>query len=502
MPGRSGHPEPAETSTGARRRESSLDSVVSPSTCSACPEPGRPQAAPLALPNGFTSGLDARATARQAIPSCRPERAQTFAPFRLYRNRGADTAARAASMVLPVSGQPGASAITVQSTLTGLPATETRPDDTRQQARLSAPRQSGSVSGNSGPDVAQTRRPEQRVCYGMADDVAVTVALQAPTLDAHAAEDQRPVRGRQLKGWMSKPWPTREVHRPPPDRDHLGHAGLSASARSSGLVTLILRLAGDAHDPPAHRFDQGGIVGRFPPPAWAARRAAAEKAWGVWTASSRARSSVTRRPSSWRCLIVSDTGTQGPPRQPRPRSPRSRHAHMWALTKRAGGVVDDHDLTLLAGTASSPARTDAVRVGPPATTHCSSATVLVGTWRRDDQHNACAGAVCAASSDQSTTSRPAQQHELFVAAEAGTAAAGDHDGPTPVTGGPASDGPLGTTAALRRASFRPRPPDTPMAKVSSETRIWRARLSILFSPAERPLSLSLFERLRTTSATW
>ena len=43
---------------------------------------------------------------------------------------------------------------------------------------------------------------------------------------------------------------------------------------------------------------------------------------------------------------------------------------------------------------------------------------------------------------------------------------------------------------------------TPMAKVNSETRIWRALVSMRFSPAERPLSLSRIERFRTTSATW
>ena len=42
---------------------------------------------------------------------------------------------------------------------------------------------------------------------------------------------------------------------------------------------------------------------------------------------------------------------------------------------------------------------------------------------------------------------------------------------------------------------------TPMAKVSSETRIWRALVSIRFSPADRPLSLSRIDRFRTTSAT-
>ena len=40
------------------------------------------------------------------------------------------------------------------------------------------------------------------------------------------------------------------------------------------------------------------------------------------------------------------------------------------------------------------------------------------------------------------------------------------------------------------------------AKVSSDTRIWRALVSMRFSPAERPLSFSRIERFRTTSATW
>ncbi len=43
---------------------------------------------------------------------------------------------------------------------------------------------------------------------------------------------------------------------------------------------------------------------------------------------------------------------------------------------------------------------------------------------------------------------------------------------------------------------------TPRAKVSSETSIWRARLSMRFSPADSPLSLSRIDRFRTTSATW
>ncbi len=41
-----------------------------------------------------------------------------------------------------------------------------------------------------------------------------------------------------------------------------------------------------------------------------------------------------------------------------------------------------------------------------------------------------------------------------------------------------------------------------MAKVSSDTRICRARVSMRFSPADNPLSLSRMDRFRTTSATW
>ena len=44
--------------------------------------------------------------------------------------------------------------------------------------------------GEHGPDVAHSRRPQQRINDGMADDVGVTVALQAATRHAHAAEHQ------------------------------------------------------------------------------------------------------------------------------------------------------------------------------------------------------------------------------------------------------------------------------------------------------------------------
>ena len=88
---------------------------------------------------------------------------------------------------------------------------------------------------------------------------------------------------------------------------------------------------------------------------------------------------------------------------------------------------------------------------------------------------------------------PTEVVELLHPTEAVAGPARHHDGPDRTRSAQGS-------ASLRRSSAVSS--STPRAKVNSETRIWRARLSIRFSPAERPLSLSRIERFRTTSATW
>ena len=70
--------------------------------------------------------------------------------------------------------------------------------------------------------------------------------------------------------------------------------------------------------------------------------------------------------------------------------------------------------------------------------------------------------------------------------------------PRPSSGPAACPRPVSTSS--RRASAASS--STLSANVSSDTRIWRARASIRFSPADRPLSASRIERFRTTSATW
>ena len=84
--------------------------------------------------------------------------------------------------------------------------------------------------------------------------------------------------------------------------------------------------------------------------------------------------------------------------------------------------------------------------------------------------------------------------ELLQLTEAGAGPAGHDDPPH------AAHARVYGRASFRRCSAVSS--STARAKVSSDTRIWRARDSMRFSPAERPLSLSRIERFRTTSATW
>ena len=92
----------------------------------------------------------------------------------------------------------------------------------------------------------------------------------------------------------------------------------------------------------------------------------------------------------------------------------------------------------------------------------------------------------------------AQDGELLQPAEAVPGAPGHDDRPHLCHGatGPGDQ----VSASFRRSSAVSS--STLSAKVSSDTRIWRARCSMRFSPAERPLSLSRIDRFRTTSATW
>ncbi len=233
-------------------------------------------------------------------------------------------------------------------------------------------------------------------------------------------------------------------------------------------------------------------------PSWARRSAAARNAWGVWTATSRARSSVlVTCPESSTALMVSLGGTPGTA----PSAPPSATAPMTAA-KRAGDARGRAAswttiTSASAGTAASPQRTESARVAPPG--HDDVGAVRLAALRAGGEDEDHAGRRGPAGDHGPLEDRAAAEGgELLQPAEAVPGAPGHDDRPHLCHGatGPGDQ----VRASFRRSSAVSS--STLRAKVSSETRIWRARCSMRFSPAERPLSLSRIERFRTTSATW
>ncbi len=118
-------------------------------------------------------------------------------------------------------------------------------------------------------------------------------------------------------------------------------------------------------------------------------------------------------------------------------------------------------------------------------------TIGVDRARRDDEDDAVTRQ--ASGPHGPCGDRPAgQRKELLVSSEANARTPRHHDRPD----GPSSaqgSASLRRTSAVSSSTFK--------ANVNSDTRICRARCSMRFSPADRPLSLSRIDKFRTTSAT-
>ena len=201
------------------------------------------------------------------------------------------------------------------------------------------------------------------------------------------------------------------------------------------------------------------------------------------------------------CLIVSCTGTPGTAPSTADVGQGPQHGlEDGRRGQRTGRVVHQDHLGLVGhggqaaahrGRPALPARHDDVGTVPgPGRKPTASAGRTRTTpveWARQ------------ASTAHSRTGRPPSGENCFSLAEPAARATGHHDRPHLRRGG-------GTRPTAQvRASFRRSSAvssSTLRAKVSSDTRIWRARWSMRFSPADRPLSLSRMERFRTTSATW
>ena len=137
---------------------------------------------------------------------------------------------------------------------------------------------------------------------------------------------------------------------------------------------------------------------------------------------------------------------------------------------------------------ASPQRTDAARDEPPVTTSPRLRRAVVAFGH--DEHDVVGGA--AARGDAARGDGLAvNEGELLGTTKTGAPARGHHHGRDRHAYGR-------TEASFSSAASV----STLRAKVSSETRIWRARVSMRFSPALSPLSLSRIDRFRTTSATW
>ena len=295
---------------------------------------------------------------------------------------------------------------------------------------------------------------------------------------------------------MSIPWPMRTFSHPPRRQEALG------GAEVVGVGDLqVARLAG--HDPhgAAERLHEHGVVGGSGrrPCAWARRRTPARKACGVWTATSVLRSSVlVTVPAPSTALMVSLAGTPGTA----PSAPSSVTAVDHGVEEgRARPAVAPHRAR------RSPRRRRGRR---PA----RSAPSRLG-WRHRRRRRRRRGGPRRPGPAGSTRTTPADEGRHASTAHSSTRAAAER-------------GELLRSAETASRSRRPRRSTTPAprcdragdqvsasfrrssavssstlrAKVSSDTRIWRARCSMRFSPADSPLSLSRMERFRTTSATW
>ena len=207
--------------------------------------------------------------------------------------------------------------------------------------------------------------------------------------------------------------------------------------------------------------------------------------------------SMTTSPSTR--FTVSVTGTaQIAPSAPA-RTAATAAAHNAPAGERSSGVVDHDDLRV--GRHRRQPGTHRGRAGRP--TGDGHAPV-----RRPPAHVPGGRTTTTpAQTDRAAATRPfehrppAQALILLRPAVPAAGPGGDDDRPHPV----GSLGRVHPRPAYGRASFSffsASSSLTPMAKVSSETRIWRARVSMRFSPADRPLSFSRMDRFRTTSATW
>ncbi len=371
---------------------------------------------------------------------------------------------------------------------------------------LSAPRHRGSVSGACRPRSPRPAAPSTASATAWATASASLCPSRprapSPVMATPPSTSGRP--GRSENRWTSKPCPIRRAGRAGPPSTHrrarqqrLGHG----QVLGPGELQVARDRRRTVHTVAPRRSSSAASSVASPAVRWAARRVAATKAWGVCTATSPSRSTVDAdRPAGCPLQRVGHRQDRDGPVGPAGAHRFDHRGEQRGRGQGAGGVVDHDDRR--PRRAPRPGRPAPSRPGwPPATTTVGpdrldrqgrTPGVAGGRVAGDHQHDPVgdrAGRV-----HRPGRHRPAGQlEELLGPTEPAAGSARHHDGP---------DGPRSAqgSASLSRTSAVSS--STPRAKVSSDTRIWRARCSMRFSPADRPLSLSRMERFRTTSATW
>ena len=375
----------------------------------------------------------------------------------------------------------------------------------------------GGVAGREvAPEVAESGRAEQRLGHGVGHDVGVAVPGEPGRAgDGHPAEDERPPRvPREAVDVEALP----DAQRAGPD-GAVGHdvASAWATSRSAAVVTLMFRgspgttrtVAPSASTRPASSVaSAAGAVGpaQHVGPEGLGRLHRHQPVAG----HGGDHGVVRRRASRCRPPPAPGTAASAPPVDGVDHGPEQRRRR-----QRTGAVV--HHDHLGRRRAPRPARRapTPARVSPPATT--TSAPSATRRRRPSAPTRRRRGARAPRRRPRAAGRVDGPLHH-GAAAELRELLGAPNRRPPPAatttthtdTGSPPVRRPRAAEAARAHAGqgsassrrFSAASSSTSRAKVSSDTRIWRARLSMRFSPADRPLSLSRIDRFRTTSATW
>ena len=183
---------------------------------------------------------------------------------------------------------------------------------------------------------------------------------------------------------------------------------------------------------------------------------------------------------------------------------RGSRATSSGVDERARGVVDEHDVGV-AGRGAARRATDCERCAPP--THADRARRAPSTPGRQRDDDALDRRHGAQGVEAPLEHRTAAHHDerLGPVGPKALATAGGHERARPPLSSSAASGRCGARlGGLRQqvVEVLPRRPSSSIssAYISSEARIFLARVNICFSPVDRPFWCSRMARLRTTSA--